>query len=234
MGQPTAVFTFRDAQERLLAQVRSRMRNGEMTERALARRLGVSQSHINNVLRGRRNLSPELADSILKFLHYSLSDLHHDVEVQTHLSDPAASATSFAVEVLKYRIGPGQNWSTLRDGTCRYHAPCALNGVPAYAVIGRLVRDDRMSGVLYGCDIVLVDTSVSARLADSPMSVHVVQRGSDAVLRWIRGGFRSLYLADETDLNRPVDWERLPMREDQRLGFVKGRALWIGSEAALQ
>jgi transcriptional regulator with XRE-family HTH domain len=233
MAQPAAVFTFRDAQERLLAQVRTRMRNGELTERALARRLGVSQSHINNVLRGRRNLSHELADSILKFLHYSLLDLHHDIEVHSRFSETTAG-TSFVVEVLKHRIGPGQNWSTVRDGEFRYHTPCVLNEVPEYAVIGRLARDDRMSGVLYGSDIALVDTSVSARLTDSPMSVYVVQRGSEALLRWIRGGFRSLYLADETNLNRPVDWERLPMSEDQRLGFVKGRALWIGSEAALQ
>jgi hypothetical protein len=91
-----------------------------------------------------------------------------------------------------------------------------------------------MAGVLYGCDIALVDTSISARLTDSPRSVFVVQRGPEAVLRWIRGGFRSLYLADEGSLNCPVDWERLSIREDQRLEVVKGRVLWIGSEAALR
>src|SRR5260370_34715554 len=141
MAQPAAVFTFRDAQERLLAQVRTRMGNGELTERALARRLGISQPHINNVLRGRRNLSPELADLILKFLHYSLIDLHHDVEVQTRVTETAAAANYVMVEVLKHRIGPGQNWSVLRDDESRYYAPCALGGVPEYSVIGRLARD---------------------------------------------------------------------------------------------
>jgi transcriptional regulator with XRE-family HTH domain len=234
MAQAEDALTFRSAQERLLAQIRTRMRNGELTERALARRLGVSQSHINNVLRGRRNLSQELADGILNFLHYSLLDLHYDIEVQSHLSGRVPSGARVEIEVLKYRIGPGQSWSTLRDGGTHYRAPCALHVVPQCAVLGRLARDDRMSGVLYGCDIALVDTSVSARLTDSPTSVYVVQRGSEALLRWVRGGFRNLYLADETTLNRPVHWECISLREEQRLDVVKGRALWIGREAALK
>jgi transcriptional regulator with XRE-family HTH domain len=234
MAQPAAPLTFRSAHDRLLAQLRTRLRNGELTERALARRLGVSQSHINNVLRGRRNLSHELADSILKFLHYSLLDLHHDLEVQSHLSERVPAGALVEIEVLKYRIGPGQTWSTLRDGGSRYRAPCAMSGVSQCAVLGRLAPDHRMAGILFGCDMVLMDTSISARLADSPLSVFVVQRGPEALLRWVRGGFRSLYLADEGTLNCPVGWDRLPIREDQRLEVVKGRALWIGSEVALQ
>jgi transcriptional regulator with XRE-family HTH domain len=230
MAQPPVALTFRTAQNRLLAEIRSRLRNGELTERALARRLGVSQSHINNVLRGRRNLSHELADSVLNFLHYSLLDL----EVQSHLTERVPAGAHVDIEVLKYGIGPGQRWSTLRDGGSRHRAPCALNGAAHCAVLGRLVPDHRMAGVLYGCDIALVDTSITARLTDSPRSVFVVQRGPEALLRWIRGGFRSLYLADEGSLNCPVDWERLSIREDQRLEVVKGRVLWIGSEAALR
>src|SRR5260370_16450130 len=147
MAQPAAVFTFRDAEERLVAQVRTRMRNGELTERALARRLGVSQSHINNVLRGRRNLSHELADSILKFLHYSLLDLHHDIEVHSRFSETTAG-TSFVVEVLKHRIGPGQNWSTARHGEFRYHTPCVLTEPPDYSVFRRLPPHDRLNRAL--------------------------------------------------------------------------------------
>jgi transcriptional regulator with XRE-family HTH domain len=234
MAQPPDALTFRTAQDRLLAQLRTRLRNGELTERALARRLGVSQSHINNVLRGRRNLSHELADSILNFLHYSLLDLRHDLEAQSHLSERVPAGALVDIEVLKYRIGPGQNWSTLRDGGSRYRAPCALNGVPQCAVLGRLARDPCMAGLLRGCDIALLDTSISARLTDFPMSVFIVLRGTEAILRWIRGGSRSLYLADESTLNCPLDWERIPIGEDRRLEVVKGRVLWIGSEAALR
>src|SRR5579859_510556 len=101
-------FTFRSAHARLLAQVRTRMQNGELTERALARRLGVSQSHINNVLRGRRNLSQELADSILKVLKYSLWDLQHELDASVCVGDCAAMVGRMEIVVLKNSIGGGQ------------------------------------------------------------------------------------------------------------------------------
>jgi plasmid maintenance system antidote protein VapI len=58
-------LTFQDAQLRLLAYVRDRIHNGELTERGFARMLGVSQPHVHNVLKGVRTLSIDLSDSIL-------------------------------------------------------------------------------------------------------------------------------------------------------------------------
>lgn len=84
-------LTFRDTHNRLVAHLRARIRTGEFTERALARHLGISQPHVNNVLRGRRKLSPEIADDILKFLHCSVLDLYNDRELQASLSARAES-----------------------------------------------------------------------------------------------------------------------------------------------
>ena len=66
-----------------LAEIRSRLvqrlldmvRNGDLTERALARATGVSQPHMHNVLKGKRELSVEMADVILKALHLDVRDL---------------------------------------------------------------------------------------------------------------------------------------------------------------
>ena len=61
-------MTFREAQLKLLAYVVDRIHNGELTERGFARLIGISQPHAHNVLKGVRNLSPEIFDSILKYL----------------------------------------------------------------------------------------------------------------------------------------------------------------------
>lgn len=61
-------MNFRDAQSRLLTYVADRIHNGELTERGLARLIGISQPHAHNVLNRVRNLSPEIFDSILKHL----------------------------------------------------------------------------------------------------------------------------------------------------------------------
>jgi plasmid maintenance system antidote protein VapI len=50
------------------------VRSGDATERGLARLTGVSQPHMHNVLKGKRLLSPEMADQIVGQLHLDLLD----------------------------------------------------------------------------------------------------------------------------------------------------------------
>jgi transcriptional regulator with XRE-family HTH domain len=78
-------LTFREAQLKLLAYVVDRIHNGELTERGFARLLGISQPHVHNVLKGVRNLSPEIFDSILKYFNMSLLDLASVEEVEANL-----------------------------------------------------------------------------------------------------------------------------------------------------
>lgn len=65
---------------RLIAVIRNRVRNGEMSERSLARLAGISQPHMHNVLKGARSLSAGTADVILRSLRISLLDLIEDEE----------------------------------------------------------------------------------------------------------------------------------------------------------
>jgi len=66
---------FQDLLASLASLLRTLVRNGEFTERALSRRLGLSQSHLHHVLKGVKSLSPELADRILSRLGLSVLDL---------------------------------------------------------------------------------------------------------------------------------------------------------------
>lgn len=66
---------FRQALDTLIADLNQKICNGELTERGLARRVGLSQSHIHNVLKGARILTPDVADRILGELNWSLEDL---------------------------------------------------------------------------------------------------------------------------------------------------------------
>jgi plasmid maintenance system antidote protein VapI len=69
----------------LIQQVRLRVSNGEFTERALGRLLGVSQSQTHNVLKGARRLQIQLADRILLKLGLSAMDLLTEGELETAL-----------------------------------------------------------------------------------------------------------------------------------------------------
>lgn len=66
---------FQEALEILRISITRRIRNGELTERGLARRVGISQAHMHNVLKGVRVLTPDLADKILVEFRSHLEDL---------------------------------------------------------------------------------------------------------------------------------------------------------------
>jgi plasmid maintenance system antidote protein VapI len=88
--------SFQGLQSRLLVFVRTKINNGEFSERGLARSLGVSQPQLHNVLKGARRLQPDLADLILKFLALSVPDLLSVDEIsnqQKRLGIEASSRT---------------------------------------------------------------------------------------------------------------------------------------------
>jgi hypothetical protein len=70
-------MTFHDLQQRLLEELRQRVRSGAATERGLARLCGLSQPHLHNVLKGKRELSLRKADGVL---HRLQIDLLHLIE----------------------------------------------------------------------------------------------------------------------------------------------------------
>ncbi len=76
-------MTFLQLQYRLLENLRQRVQRGESTERGLARLAGVSQPHLHNVLKGKRLLSIDMADEILRNLQIGVLDLMEPEEV-TH------------------------------------------------------------------------------------------------------------------------------------------------------
>ncbi len=68
-------LTFRAIHVRLLAFVNARIHDGEFSERSLARKLGVSQPQLHNVLKGARTLRIELADALLTEFRICVLDL---------------------------------------------------------------------------------------------------------------------------------------------------------------
>lgn len=77
-------MTFRDLQYALVAEVRERVRSGELTERGLARLAGISQPHIHNVLKGKRLFSLAMTDVLLVRLSLDVRTLVQILESGGH------------------------------------------------------------------------------------------------------------------------------------------------------
>lgn len=88
--------TFEVLQKRLIWFVNNRISNGDLSERALARVLHVSQPQIHNVLKGARKLTPELADRLLQCFGMTIVDLLNRSDLRERFSSVAASAAEDA------------------------------------------------------------------------------------------------------------------------------------------
>ncbi len=75
-------MTFHELQQRLLDELRQRVRSGAATERGLARISGISQPHLHNVLKGKRLLSMDKADELLRSLEIDILRLIHPEELR--------------------------------------------------------------------------------------------------------------------------------------------------------
>src|SRR5689334_21608337 len=91
-------LTFRDLQDRLISFIVTKIRNGEFTERRLARVLGVSQPQLHNVLKGVRPLKPEFADCLLRQFDIGILDLALHAELSAHLEAREAQCVKLWLE----------------------------------------------------------------------------------------------------------------------------------------
>jgi plasmid maintenance system antidote protein VapI len=93
-------------QQCLLSEVLRRINNGEITERGLARVIGVSQPQMHHVLKGKRRLQVELADRLLEKFGIDLQTLLDDGRARLLHVDLKAQGT--ILEVTPGRKGPGR------------------------------------------------------------------------------------------------------------------------------
>ncbi|MDQ6701569.1 MAG: helix-turn-helix transcriptional regulator [Acidobacteriota bacterium] len=225
---------FQVLQRRLVVTIKDRVRNGEMTERGLARLSGVSQPHIHNVLKGARIFSPEFADKVLRQLKITVVDLCESRELTPrHGFEGAASAESVRwVPKRFYEIGPGNPWDETpghyRTGTYPFPAATvALLNPPSVAILG---EDRAMKPRFQAGDTVLLDSAEESRLHPDPCSPYLVHAPQGALVRYVRQGGRGLYLASEESLDFPDRWDYISLADRHILDIVRSRIVWMGRQ----
>ena len=219
-------MTFQDARLKLLAYVRSEVRNGELTERGFARLIGISQPHAHNVLKGARTLSPEVFDLILKYLHLSLLDLAPLHEIEAQLERRRTRERAAEIAFLAAPIGPGHPWPAGVNWRKTFPAPFPSLTAPAELVMAKFAIDPQMTRTLSSYDVALLDTAAEAPF--SPQGLYVVERNGEAVMRYIRSGAQRHYLITDAELNNPRAWEALRLSPLEFRVLVKARVIWLG------
>jgi hypothetical protein len=211
---------------RLLIIVRERVNNGEITESHLARLVGASQSHIHNVLKGVRKLSPELADEILNQLRLTTKDLLD--------GDPATHALPFRpVALLSGGLGEQMRSFEPQKTAGSVHLPAQSVAIVGRPLAARLGEDSRALPRFQSGDLVLMDQSVSSRRSIASHAVYVVITSDGPRLRYVRQGSGRIYLAAEDCLAFPGKWEPVKTDVANLLFFIRARVVWVGRDLQL-
>jgi transcriptional regulator with XRE-family HTH domain len=214
-------------QERLLQKLRMRMRNGELTERSLARLIGISQPHVHNVLKGARILSPEIADIILRKLGMSLLDLIEADELESAMARRLARRTFTLVPLLEGAIGPGHQWpEKIAPGDGVW---ISVNGTQASQNMAatRLAHDPQMNAAGSAGCIALLDLSERARSTFDPNSYYGISHHKQSYLRKLRVTDMAIYLLTDGVENAPDQWVRID-GQNRMTDIVRGKVLLIG------
>lgn len=226
-------MTFREAQIRLLEDLRYRIHNGDLTERGLARITGISQPHVHNVLKGIRFLSHGSLDQILKSINYSLLDLSTQMELKNYAANKFRPHGTFELRLMDSRIGPRMPWpagATLRR---KVSLPTDLENSPADLVLSRIQFDPRMDRYLGGCNMIVLDDSTPHRTNIAPRGIYAISHAGEAILRHVRCGKSRIYLAAADNFDNPIAWDALPLSAAGIAEVVRARVIWIGREEHL-
>lgn len=216
-------------QERLVEELRRRVRNGETTERALAKQTGISQPHIHNVLKGQRLLSSELADAVLTTLQLSVLDLFDRQQMTTFLNRQAnLEVRVVAVPVLEGLLGPGYPLPRQVLAPEMYTVPGEQAALATQPMVARLAADPAMAELFGEGDLVLLDQSETLRTSPQPQGYYVVNTPTGALVRAIRREGEALCLWSGSKEAKPEARETwIPLAGLDVLGLVLARVVWL-------
>jgi hypothetical protein len=223
---------FDDLKLLLLERIRRRVHNGEVSERSLARLIGVSQPHMHNLLKGTRALTDEVADGMLYQLRISLLDLCDPRLLERHTAALAAGAPhSVALPVLRGRIGPGNSWPTEAEKHERLHVPVTAVTDMWQPVVCRLGEDELMLPLFAAGDFVLLDQSNTVRTRIVDDRLYLIKQGDTGLIRHVRRIGSTHYIYTASAQNRRAQWERLPEDEASLPHFIRAKATLIAPES---
>ena len=217
---------FEQLHQRLIANLRRRIQNGELTERNLAMLSGISQPHIHNVLKGVRKFSPEIADIVMHRAQLQILDLFERKELTEFLSKGVPTELRYCqVPFLDGTLGPGLPTPKLSNKSTEcYSIPHSQMNMLTDPVAARLAFDPEMRSVFSGNEVVLLDQSEMSRAFLEPQSSYVVLTPRGALVRKVKRVGDILVLSVETS---STSGEQLPLNGRNILEVVVARVVWL-------
>lgn len=198
-------MNFFNLRELLLIRLRRMLETGAVSESTLARRLGVSQPHLHNTLKGVRGVTIQMADQFLESMGWSVLDLidSSELELAARRGRALRSGRRTMVDVwpLTALIRPGG------EPVAKAAAPRELLSSLPGATIYVLDDDTDCGGFCRSGDLLLAHPQIPDR--DSAVCI-IANRGHSTLarprlaLRTVTRGTRSHYAVEPASMAAAV------------------------------
>ncbi len=201
---------------------REAVQGGEISERALARRAGLSQPHLHNVLKGVRAPSPAAADQLMRALDVSVPQL-------LWLSPHIAVSGIREVPLIRNPIGPGSE-ASFSDFGGYLPFPAPLVAASDDPVAAHLGADLALPPELRAGDLVLLDRNAARRILPEPGSCWVVADSAGLRVRYVRRNGGALETGGVPNREGVRVWRTVSLHGRDILEIVRARIVWVGRE----
>lgn len=232
MVLPELGLRFATLERRLIEALRMKIANGEITERGLARRIGVSQPHIHNILKGLRSLTPGIADMVLEELGMNALDLVTVAELGAALTvrnqgDSPRRHVRFAEGCISPALpfpdlSGGEKWVEVVSGAF-------LRGLKR-PVFVQIMPDAAVAAEFTGVEAGLLELDETERVRLLPTEWYVVRWGGVGYIRQIRKEEGRLVLRGQETLWARSGPTEIPLSEASVLQIVRARLVWTGAD----
>ena len=223
--------TFAVIQKRLLEALRLMLRNGDFTERGLARVVGLSQPHIHNVLKGARVLSSDVGDLLIAGLDLSLIELLGSDELGAALmAKQAQRQVSQSLPVLMGRIGPNDpfpSWRMAGEWVIARDPELQALRRPAFVQFG---ADPAIAPQWVKHGYGLLDFDEASRAEPGEPGWYALRWRGAGYLRQVSRRGDELVVLGQRTLEEWGAPETIALSEGALLQIVRARLVWVGPD----
>jgi transcriptional regulator with XRE-family HTH domain len=231
MPSQPAQQSFDSLFQRLLERLRSQIAAGSLTVRRLARQIGVSQPHMQNLISGKRALNVEMADRLLAFLGIPALDLATGAELGGALERLVSSPELIRyVPLLAGLVGPSHPFPEL--GTNAGWVPLPAHSVSQYRqpVCAELGADPELALEFPGAKFALLETALPARLQVRIDAWYAIRWSGGGWVRRLRYEPGRLVVLGQEGLRPAIGPDWIDVRGTTTDAHIRGLVVWMGGD----
>lgn len=225
-------MNFSQIEERLLENLRARVKKREISERRLAINSGFSQPHIHNVLKGARQLTSEVADRVMARMGINIEDLFEVHELERVLPSRELKESPFReVPLLKGRIAAGQpfpvepRFTGSRAFTAEFLARFTR---PVLIKVGG--SEISMLPTVQPNDLLLIDQDEEKRRKPVFSKIYALSLEEGGTIKHCEVVEGELVIVPENLQQKGYSPRTISLEERNILDIVRGEVVWIGRE----